>query len=118
MTQTLGMPFGSGFAIPHRAVIGDAEGSISYRMRGVELIVADKYYHFKTSTQNAEYFSATLMGPYAALRLYPGEISVPCFFCRRRTVAANTNDTSAAGNNNENPPAGSTTKNTAMLPAA
>ena len=104
---------GSGFAIPHHAVIGDAEGSISYRLRGVELIVADKYYHFKTSTQNAEYFSATLMGPYAALRLYPGEIAVPCFFCRKRTVAANTNDTSAAANNNENPatapPAGSTT---------
>jgi len=90
---------GSGFAIPHHAVIGDAEGSISYRLRGVELIVADKYYHFKTSTQNAEYFTATLMGPYAALRFYPSEIAIPCFFCRRRTVAANT---SAAGNS-ENP---------------
>ncbi len=92
----------SGFAIPHHAVIGDAEGSLSYRLRGVELIVADKYYHFKTSTQNAEYFSATLMGPYAALRLYPSEISVPCFFCRRKTVASNTGNTSSA--NSENPP--------------
>jgi len=93
----------SGFAIPHHAVIGDAEGSLSYRLRGVELIVADKYYHFKTSTQNAEYFSATLMGPYAALRLYPSEISVPCFFCRRRTVASNTGNTSSTAGN-ENPP--------------
>ena len=93
----------SGFAIPHHAVIGDAEGSLSYRLRGVELIVADKYYHFKTSPQNAEYFSATLMGPYAALRLYPSEISVPCFFCRRKTVASNTGNTPSA--NSENPPA-------------
>jgi hypothetical protein len=92
----------SGFAIPHHAVIGDAQGSLSYRLRGVELIVADKYYHFKTSPQNAEYFSATLMGPYAALRLYPSEISVPCFFCRRKTVASNTGNTSSA--NSENPP--------------
>ena len=101
---------GSGFAIPHHAVIGDAEGSISYRLRGVELVVADKYYHFKTSTKNAEYFKVTLMGPYAALRFYPSEISVPCFFCRRRTVAANTDNTSSAGNseNPSAPPAGST----------
>jgi hypothetical protein len=92
----------SGFAIPHHAVIGDAQGSISYRLRGVELIVADKYYHFKTSPQNAEYFSATLMGPYAALRIFPSEISIPCFFCRRRTVAANTADTSSTAST-ENP---------------
>ena len=81
---------GSGFGIPHHSVIGDAEGSIGYRIGAVELLIAGKYYHFKTSTKNAEYFSVNEYGPYAALRLYPSEISIPCFFCKHKTVATTT----------------------------
>jgi len=96
----------SGFAIPHHAVIADSEASMNLRFGAVELIVADKFYHFKTSPQNAEYFRATLYGPYAALRFYPSDINIPCFFCRRRTVAANTSDTtSSSPASSENPAA-------------
>jgi hypothetical protein len=95
----------SGFAIPHHAVIADSEASMNLRFGAVELIVADKFYRFKTSPQNAEYFKATLYGPYAALRFYPSDISIPCFFCRRRTVAANTSDTSSSPASTENPAA-------------
>lgn len=95
----------SGFAIPHHAVIADSEASMNLRFGAVELIVADKFYHFKTSPQNAEYFKATLYGPYAALRFYPSDIAIPCFFCRRRTVAANTSDTSSSPASTENPAA-------------
>jgi hypothetical protein len=94
---------GSGFAIPHHSTIGDAEGSLGYRFGAVELIVADRYYHFKTSVQNAEYFKATLNGPYVALRLYPSAVSIPCFFCRRKTVAANTSNTSPSVDTSESP---------------
>lgn len=88
---------GSGFAVPHHAVIGDAEGTLSYRLGAVELVIADRYYHFKTSTQNAEYFSVTMNGPYAALRIYPSLVSVPCFFCRHKTVASANGSATGAG---------------------
>ena len=104
---------GSGFAIPHHAAIGDAEGSLNYRMGAVELIIADRYYYFKTSTQNAEYFKATLTGPYAALRLYPSQLSIPCFFCRRKTVAANTGNTTTSADATQ-PPANPSTTSTSQ----
>lgn len=82
---------GSGFMVPHHSAIGDAEAFLGYRIGHVELLVAEKYFHFKTSEQNTEYFKTTLEGAYAALRLYPSGISIPCPFCgrRRSTTAAN-----------------------------
>jgi hypothetical protein len=81
---------GSGFTIPHHDTIADAEGSINYRLGSVELVAAEKFYHFKTSTQNTEYFKTTLSGIYAAVRWYPDKVSVPCFFCKGGTAAAKT----------------------------
>lgn len=82
---------GSGFMIPHHSSIGDATASIGYRIGHVEVLVAERYYHFKTSEQNSEYFKSTLWGAYAAVRVYPSGISIPCPFCRRKTTtAANT----------------------------
>jgi len=86
---------GSGFTIPHHATIGDAEGSIGYRFGSVELVAAEKLFHFKTSTQNAEYFKTTLWGAYAGLRWYPRKYSIPCPFCSRKTTAANSGSASS-----------------------
>jgi len=79
---------GSGFGIPHHGVIADAEGSLGYRFGALELVVADRYYYFKTSTQNSEYFKTTMTGPYAALRLYPEKVSIPCPFCSHKAASA------------------------------
>ena len=83
---------GSGFAIPHHSAIGDAEGSISDRIGPMELIGAYKYYHFKTSAQNDEYFKTTLDGAYVAVRWYPEKLSVPCPFCRGGSTTTAKND--------------------------
>jgi len=80
--------YASGFAIPHHDTIGDTEGSIGYRIGAVELIAGGKYYHFKTSPQNAEYFKTTLWGPFASIRWYPQKFSVPCPFCPGRSTTA------------------------------
>ena len=87
---------GSGFAIPHHSTIGDAEGSLAYRFGAAELVIGERYFHFKTSAQNSEYFRATLLGPYAALRLYPGQVSIPCWFCRNKTAAPPTDTSSTS----------------------
>ncbi len=89
---------GSGFGIPHHGAIGDAEASIGYRFGHVELLVAEKYFHFETSPRNSQYFKTTLLGAYAALRLYPTGIPIPCLFCRHKntTAATSTSSTGAA----------------------
>jgi len=91
---------GSGFTVPHHAAIGDAEGSLGYRFGAVELVVGDRYFHFKTSTKNAEYFKTTLTGAYAGLRFYPSMISVPCPFCRKTTASTTADTSSAPANEN------------------
>jgi hypothetical protein len=63
---------GSGFALPHRSVIGDAEASAGVRFGHVEVIVGARLFHFKTSPKTDEYVSGTLYGPYAGLRYYLG----------------------------------------------
>jgi len=88
---------GSGFALPHHSTIGDAEGSLGYHLGAIELVVADRYYHFKTSVQNAEYFKVTMNGPYVALRLFPSQVSIPCLFCKQKTAAANTGGATSTG---------------------
>lgn len=99
---------GSGFTIPHHSTIADAQGSIGYHIGAIELVIADRFYHFKTSTQNAEYFKATLTGPYAALRIYPGQIAIRCVFCRTKTATNNGNEPSPTANSEKagSPPAG------------
>ena len=82
---------GSGFAIPHHSTIGDTEGSIGYRLGAVELLAGGKFFHFKTSVQNAEYFKTTLYGAFAGLRLYPSQF--PCLFCRGKSTTASTDNT-------------------------
>jgi len=82
----------SGFLIPSHSTIGDAEGSINYRLGSVELVIGDKLFHFKTSIKTAEYFRTTLQGPYAALRWYPHKIPIPCLFCSRTSATTATNE--------------------------
>lgn len=63
---------GSGFGLPQRADIWDAEASIAIRMRQVEIIGGEKAFHFKTSPRGDEYFTDTLSGAYVGLRYYWG----------------------------------------------
>ncbi len=60
----------SGFGIPHRADIWDAEASIAFRVRQFEVLAGEKAYHFKMSPQGAQYFSDTMSGAYVGLRYY------------------------------------------------
>jgi hypothetical protein len=99
---------GSGFTVPHHATIADADGSLGYRLGAVELIVGGRFFHFKTSTQNAEYFKTTLQGGYAGLRFYPSMISVPCLFCKGR----NTTATNAPADTTSSSPGNETTTST------
>lgn len=62
----------SGFGIPHRANIWDAEGSIAFRVGVVELIAGEKAFHYKTSPRSDEFFVQTLDGVYGGLRFYWG----------------------------------------------
>jgi hypothetical protein len=61
---------GSGFGIPHRAVIWDAQADIALRFSALEFQVGGKAYHFKTSPNSDQYFSDTLDGAYVAIRYY------------------------------------------------
>lgn len=63
---------GSGFGIPHRSDIWDAQASISFRVHQFELLVGEKAYHLKSSSQGTEYFTDTLSGAYVGLRYYWG----------------------------------------------
>jgi hypothetical protein len=60
---------GSGFGLPHRSVIWDAEGSAVLRLGKVEALAGARIYHYKTSAKKDEYFNQTLGGPYVGLRI-------------------------------------------------
>lgn len=62
----------SGFGVPHRADIWDAEGSVSYRVRQFELLAGEKAFHFKDSPGATQYFTDTLSGAYVGLRYHWG----------------------------------------------
>jgi hypothetical protein len=62
----------SGFGLPHRSAIWDAEGSLAARVGPLELLLGEKAYYYKTSPQSTEYFTDTLSGAYAGLRYYWG----------------------------------------------
>jgi hypothetical protein len=63
---------GSGFGLPHRANIWDAQGTIAFRFGPVEILGGEKAYHFKTSPQSEQYFVQTLQGAYVGIRYYWG----------------------------------------------
>jgi hypothetical protein len=61
---------GSGFALPHRSTLGDAEASVALRYGRIEFVGGAKLIHFKTKSHDDNYVSGNLYGPYAGLRLY------------------------------------------------
>jgi hypothetical protein len=60
----------SGFAIPHHAVLWDAEATIAYRRGAWEIRGGGKAFHFKSSPNSDEYASATLAGAFIGLRYH------------------------------------------------
>ena len=62
---------GSGFALPHRSQLWDAEAFFAYRAGAIEIDFGGKAFHFRTSPKRAEYFEATLPGAYIGIRWYP-----------------------------------------------
>lgn len=63
---------GSGFAFPHRAVIGDSEGALALRSGHLEFLVGARALHFKTSPKKDQYVRGTIYGPYVGVRYYLG----------------------------------------------
>ncbi len=61
----------SGFWLPHRPSTWDAQGTLNYRFRRVEVALGAKVFHFKTSPKSEQFFQGTLFGPYLGLRLFP-----------------------------------------------
>jgi hypothetical protein len=61
---------GSGFGLPHRAEIGDADADVAVRLGHVELVVGARAYYFRTTRRADQYNSGMPYGPYAGLRLY------------------------------------------------
>jgi hypothetical protein len=59
---------GTGFGLPHRADIWDAEGSAIYSFPRVDVVGAYRGFHFKTSPKSDQYLAMTLAGAYVGLR--------------------------------------------------
>jgi len=60
----------SGFAIPHSAVLWDAEATIAYRRGAWEIRGGGKAFHAKSSPNSVEYASQTLAGAFIGLRYH------------------------------------------------
>ena len=58
----------SGFGLPHKSEIWDAEATVSYRRGKLEVVGGYKILHFKTSPQRDEYVTATIDGGFIGLR--------------------------------------------------
>jgi hypothetical protein len=58
----------SGFGLPGHSDIGDVSGLVAFRLSKVEVVVGDRYLHFKTSPRSDMYSSQTLQGVYGGLR--------------------------------------------------
>jgi hypothetical protein len=61
---------GSGFGLPHRGDIGDAEAQIAFRVSHFEVLGGARWLHFKTSPKAAQYNVQNMYGPYVSLRYY------------------------------------------------
>ncbi len=60
----------SGFALPHKQVLGDLEVSIAYRVKHFELLAGGRYLHYKTNPKADQYDIGSLWGPFVGLRYY------------------------------------------------
>ncbi|MEO8052781.1 MAG: hypothetical protein ABI833_20415 [Acidobacteriota bacterium] len=60
----------SGFGLPHRGDIGDAEAQIAFRAGHFELLGGARWLHFKTTPKAAQYNVENMYGPYVSLRYY------------------------------------------------
>ncbi len=61
----------SGFGLPHRAALWDAQATLAYRVgRSVEIMAGEKAFHLKTSPRQDAYFADTLSGAYVGVRYY------------------------------------------------
>jgi hypothetical protein len=58
----------TGFGIPHRAAIWDAEASARYQISRVDVIAGYRGFYFKTSPQGDQYVRGTLSGAYVGIR--------------------------------------------------
>jgi hypothetical protein len=59
---------GSGFAIPHHSDIWDVQAAAVLRYGHFEVFLSEKGYHYKSSPQGDQYFTETLLGPFAGVR--------------------------------------------------
>ena len=63
----------SGFALPHRSAIGDAQALIAIRVtHNIEIIGGERFYYLKTSPKADQYFRDKLYGAFVGLRYYWG----------------------------------------------
>ena len=60
----------SGFALPHKQVLGDLDAQIAFRVKHFELLAGGRYLHYKTNPKADEYDVGSLWGPYVGLRYY------------------------------------------------
>jgi hypothetical protein len=60
----------SGFGLPHRAEIWDAEAYVSYRRNKLEFRGGYKILHFKSSPQIDEYMEGTVQGGFVGVRYH------------------------------------------------
>jgi hypothetical protein len=61
---------GSGFGLPHKSLIWDAQADVALRYSSLEFFVGGKAFHFKTSPGGDQYFTDTLEGAYVGVRYY------------------------------------------------
>jgi hypothetical protein len=59
---------GTGFGLPHKSEILDAEATVSYRHGKWEIVGGAKALHVKTSPQKDEYVTATMDGAFVGVR--------------------------------------------------
>ena len=60
----------SGFTIPHRWTVWDADASLGYRVGKVEVRVGAKAFHFRTSPKSDYYLRGTPAGAFIGLRYF------------------------------------------------
>ena len=60
----------SGFILPHRSTIWDADTSFNYRRGRQEVVAGGEGFPFQTLPQRVEYVAATLPGAYVGVRWY------------------------------------------------
>jgi hypothetical protein len=63
----------SGFTLPHRSAIGDAQALIAIKAtHNVEIIGGERFFYFKTSPKSDEAFRGKLYGAFVGVRYYWG----------------------------------------------